>query len=325
MLVAAMGVLAACSGPMRPSHPANTATGAYLSPPTLLDGLRAPSGDVRLEGRAPPGAVVHLKAPDGAAAAAIAGGDGRWTITLPPAAGAPSPRLYALQAEARDQILRGEGALAVLPAPAPVAMVLRPGFATAPVGRGEPDRLQLVTVDYDGEAAAASGFAPPQSLVRLTVDGVKIGVSNADAQGRFAILGVAPRKIPPGPHLLRVDTPPPEGLSVERSATLLAPDLPGGQLYTAAPAVGGWTIIWRLTGGGAQSSLVFDDAAQSTIARAAIVKAAMMAPGSKALGPKALGSRTLGFKALGLGSPDPKGPDPKGPDPKGPDPRAPAP
>ena len=278
-----MVLLSACGGPTRPVPPVNATAGAYLSPPTLVDAQRAPGGDVRLTGQAPAGAVVRLRSPEGGAVTAVAGADGGWMLTVAPAAEPSPPRLYAFQAETKDQVLRGEGALAVLPGPGPVAMVLRPGFASVPTGHGQDGRIQLVTFDYDGEAAAASGLAPPQSTVRLLVDGVTIGISRADALGRFGILGVAAQKIPPGAHVVRMDTP--QGLAVERPVTVAAPSLPNGQLFAAAPTSDGWSITWSLTGGGAQTSLIFDDA---------VAQPPPKAPGPKVAGPKVAGPKVAG-------------------------------
>jgi hypothetical protein len=257
-LVGTGSALSACGAPVRPTGPSNAEASAYLSPPTVAAAFRTPGGEVRLVGRSPPGALVRLQSPGGGTVTAVADADGRWTLAPPCATEPPSPCLYALQAQTHDQSLRGEGALAVIPAPAPAAIVLRPGFASAPTGRDEAGRLQLVSFDYDGEAVAASGFAPPQSQVRLAVDGVTMGVGAADSEGRFGVLGVAARKTLPGRHTVRVETR--QGLSVERSVTTAAPALADGRPFAAAPAPGGWTISWRLGGGGVQTSQVFDDA-----------------------------------------------------------------
>jgi hypothetical protein len=229
---------------------------AYRPPPMLVSAARAPDGSVRLSGSAPPDALVRLRSPEGPGVAALAGEDGAWSLTLPPA---EAPRLFAFDAELSGQVLRGEGAVAVLPAPSPVALILRAGFAAAPTGSGPQGRLQLLTVDYDGGGAAAGGFAPPNSPVRLTVDGGVVGVARADAHGHFAILAVDPQRgVAPGRRELRVDTP--KGLSVERPVQIAASTLAADKAFAAEREPGGWRISWRIPGGGVQSSLVFDDA-----------------------------------------------------------------
>ena len=249
--------LCACGERGHPGHGPEDQARAYLPPPTVSAAERAPDGAVRLAGQAPANAVVRLRAPDGGAASAQAAGDGRWSLVLPPAT---APRLYAIQAELPNRMVRGEGALAVMPSPGPPALTLQAGFAGVPAGQGQPGRLQLTTFDYDGGGAAVGGFAPPLSRVRLTVDGGLVGVTNADAQGRFAVLAVE-RNVAPGPHRIRVETP--DGLSLEEPVELAETVLPPDRPFAAAQAPGGWLISWRLPGGGAQSSLVFDNASVS--------------------------------------------------------------
>lgn len=231
----------------------------YRAPPLLTNAVRAADGSVTLSGSAPADALVRLRSPDGAGAAALAGADGAWSLNLP---AADAPRMFAFEAELSGQVLRGEGAVAVLPAPSPIALMLRAGFAAAPTGSGVAGQLQLLSVDYDGGGAAAGGFAPPNSPVRLTVDGGVVGVARADARGHFAILAVDPQRgVAPGRRALRVDTP--QGLSVERSVQIAAEAVPADRVFTAEHEAGGWRINWRIPGGGVQSSLVFDDAHSS--------------------------------------------------------------
>ncbi len=256
LVLAALGLAGCAPRPDGARSQPDKASDAYRAPPLLMHAVRAPDGSVRLSGSAPADALVRLRSPYGPGVAALAGADGAWSLTLPPA---DAPRLYAFEAELAGQVLRGEGAVAVLPAPSPVALMLRAGFAAAPTGLGSAGRLQLLTVDYDGGGAAAGGFAPPDSPVRLTVDGGVVGVARADARGHFAILAVDPQRgVAPGRRELRVDTP--QGLSVERPVQIAAAQLPPDKVFTAVRDPGGWRISWRIPGGGAQSSLVFDDA-----------------------------------------------------------------
>ncbi len=255
--------LCACGGQGRPDHPPPEQAGVYLPPPTVSGAERTGDGAVRLAGHGPADALVRLRSPDGGGATALAGGDGRWTLTLP---ASDAPRLYALQAELPGRVVRGEGAIAVLPPPAVPALTLRAGFAGAPAGQGQPGRLRLVTFDFDGGGAAVGGFAPPRARVRLSVDGGTVGVTNADAEGRFAVLAVV-RNVAAGPHRIRVDTP--QGLSIEQTVEVADAVLPADQAFAAARAPGGWRISWQLPGGGAQSSLVFEDAVASAAGGAA--------------------------------------------------------
>lgn len=260
---AALAGVSGCSGPRRPAPPPGGQPGVYLTPPTLVGAARSADGAVRLTGRAQAGAVVRLRAPDGTDATTRAGDDGRWTLDLP---GSASPRLFAFQAELAGEVVRGEGALAVLPAPGPAGVVLRAGFASTPAERGQPGRLQLVSIDYDGGGAAAAGLAPPQTQVRMAIDGVAVGSTEADAQGRFGVLAVAAGRIGPGLHQVRVYTP--QGYSIERAVRIDTPVLPSDRAFTAAEVPGGWTIAWRLPGGGAGASLVFDSAASAAPVKA---------------------------------------------------------
>ena len=261
--VAAAASLGACKAPPRPPT-APERPGGYLTPPTVRSAERLADGAVRLSGQAPADAVVRLRSPDGGGASATTDTDGDWSLILPPSVG--TPRLYAFQAELAGQTVRGEGALAILPPPGVAAAVLRAGYAGAAVGKGQPGRLQLVDFDYDGGGgAAAAGFAPPLTRVRLAIDGAVIGVAEADAEGRFALLAVTPHGAPPGAHTLRLDTP--QGLAIERPVEVGEASLPPDQVFAAAPAPGGWSVSWRLPGGGAQSSLVFTDAVASAPAK----------------------------------------------------------
>src|SRR5207237_771757 len=77
---------------------------------------RRADGTIHLTGTAAGGARVHLASPDGASFGATVGPDGGWSFDLPPAA---SPRMFAVSAEADGETVRAEGALLVLPSPAP--------------------------------------------------------------------------------------------------------------------------------------------------------------------------------------------------------------
>jgi len=252
--------LSACGGQSRPSRAPVDQTGAYLAAPTLAAAERQEDGAVKLLGHAPAGALVRLRAPGGGGASVLASDDGHWVLTLPPA---DTPRLYAIEAELQMRVVRGEGAIAVMPAPGPAGLTLRAGFASLPAGHGQPHRLQLITFDFDGGGAAVGGFAPPKSRVRLTVDGGTVGATDADAQGRFAVLAVV-RTVAPGSHEIRVDTP--QGLAIDQSVEVAEASLAPDQPFAATRSPGGWRVSWQLPGGGGQSTLVFDNASASAAA-----------------------------------------------------------
>jgi hypothetical protein len=268
ILLCATGVLGGC-GP-KPAHPAAkapTPVGGYLTPPTIQSATREADGGVRLAGAAAQGASIGLHAPDGAQFEVHSGVDGAWSLDLPPAS---EPRLFAFDAKTETQTIRAEGALAIMPPPGVPALVLRAGYAAAPSGQtpGGPARafLQLVSFDYDGGGAAAGGFAAPDSPVRLSIDGAIVGLSRADAQGRFAVLAIDPRRgVPAGAHTVRIETP--QGLAIERRVIVAAPEIPPDKAFAARRTNDGWVLSWRLPGGGAQSSLVFDAASAVQPAR----------------------------------------------------------
>ncbi len=249
-------MLAGCN---RPQGTARAGTGGdqdYAAPPTVESAVRVAGGAVRLAGHAPSEALIQLHAPDGGQATARADLGGAWALDLPPS---EQPRLYAFEAVSGRQSIRGEGALAVMPAPALPALILRAGFATEAIGPVRTDRLQLIALDYDGSGAAVGGFAPMHSRIRLAVDGKVLGEAAVDSQGRFAVLAVDPgHHVAPGPHQVRVYTS--QGLAVDRSVTVSDGEIGADQAFTGSRGAGGWRVIWRLPGGGVQTSLIFDDA-----------------------------------------------------------------
>jgi hypothetical protein len=255
-LLVGVVVLGAC-GQRRPASSAQPAAsaGGYLAAPTLTTAGREADGGVHLIGQAPPDARIALRSPDGSRFEAHSGPTGAWSLDIP---AAPAPRLFAFEAATASQTVRGEGAMAVMPDPGVPALILRAGYAAAPSGK-PPSGLQLVSFDCDGGGAAAGGFAPPGSPVRMSIDGAIVGLSKADAQGRFAILAIDPRRgVPAGRHTLRIDTP--QSLAIERQIEVKAPDIAPDKAFDASRIDGGWTLSWRLPGGGAQSSMVFDSA-----------------------------------------------------------------
>lgn len=249
--------LAACSRKPGPGAGAGAPDApAYLAPPTLTGAERGSDGAVRITGRSQPRARVSLHAPEGDLISVKADDQGGWSLVM---ASPLSPRLYAFEAETHGRVIKGEGALAVMPAPSPPALVLRPGFPSVPAGPHDPARLQLVSVEMDGGGFAASGFAPPRTRVALSVDGAVLCIALSGADGRFGLIATDPQHaVKAGAHTVRVETP--GGLVVERPVVVAAPILAENLFYLASPAPGGWAITWRLPGGGLQSSRVFENA-----------------------------------------------------------------
>ena len=156
-------------------------------------------------------------------------------------------------------MLKGEGALATLPAPYIPALTLRAGFAALPPASAAAGRVEWVALDYDGGGAAVAGIAPPGTPVRLLIDGGPVGTTRANGQGRFSIVAVDPRRgVAPGAHVIRLETR--AGESIERRVEIKAPEVPTDKVYQVARDPSGWAVSWRTPGGGLQTSLVFDPA-----------------------------------------------------------------
>ena len=258
-------LLAGCGAP--PAAPAAQAGGRastpdFRVPPVLRGAERDSVGGVRLDGLAPAGARVLLQSPDGARSEAEAGADGAWSLVLPPA---DRPRAFAFSASTSDgRVLRGEGALAVLPAPAVPALLLRGGAASQPATAPAGDGLGLAAVDWDAAGGAAvSGFAPPGAPVRLRIDGAEAGAGEADSSGRFGLLAVG-APLPAGPHRLEVLTP--HG-AVARDVALDRPAPLSGAPVRSSRVAQGWRIDWAPPGGGVQTALAL---ASSVVASSAV-------------------------------------------------------
>jgi len=137
------------------------------APASLLGAAEAAGGVVALRGTAEPGAQVAVLV-DGAAAPAVAGGDGAFAIDLPLADGT-----HAVTLRARDEA--GNGSAESLP----VAFTLDTVAPAAPVllAAGGPTRAA---------ALAVTGQAEPGALVRFTVDGAPAGSAPAGGDGHYA-------------------------------------------------------------------------------------------------------------------------------------------
>lgn len=256
-LVAA-AVLASCGppAPKPPAAPAEAPAAAspdtgYMAPPELVGAARLNQRLV-LSGAAAPGAEVRLDAPDGSGAAAVADAKGGWSLTVP-APGA-QPSMYALSARIGERVIRAEGAVLALPQPGPPAVLARAGVAALPL-EGPSPRLHITTLDYDaGGGAAVGGVGPARARVRLSIDGMEAGLDQADARGRFAVLG-ANRPLEEGARRLVVEV---TGGRAEALAQV-SPAAPLGQAaFRAVRQDGGWRVDWARSGGGVQTTLVFD-------------------------------------------------------------------
>jgi hypothetical protein len=199
---------------------------------------------------------VRLQAPDGAAFAAASGDDGAWSITLPSSA---QPRMFAMEGDDAGRILHAEGALLLLPPPGPRAVLARPGYGSLVLG-AHATGLRLEGLDFDGAGGgAASGQAPPGAAVRLLLDHQPAGTGVADRDGRFTVLNLDPRVAPmaPGPHLFRVETAGGGAQETRFDVADAAP--PPGQVFMAKRTGAAWSVTWRIPGGGAQTSVIFDE------------------------------------------------------------------
>ena len=225
----------------------------YVAPPDLGSAERR-GQSLLLGGHAVPGAMVQFASPDGFHAEAAADAQGRWSVAVPAPSAAPA--MYALSARIGERVVRGEGALLALPAPGPPAMLARAGFAALPLGGPSPG-LRIMALDYDaGGGAAVAGIGPARARVRLSIDGMQAGLDQADAQGRFAVLG-ANAPLENGNRRLKVEI---EGGQTEVDAAVTHPAPLGGKAFRAVRQAGGWRVDWARSGGGVQTTLVFDTA-----------------------------------------------------------------
>ena len=232
-----------------PAAHAPAQTAGYLAPPTIKGAMRQ-AGGVLLSGTASPNAAIRLASPGGATTTGAADGKGAWNLIAP---AGPAPRLYSLSELSGGRLVRAVGYVAVLPAPAPAAALLRPAASAAalpPAGAAH----GIMAVDYDASGAAmASGQAAGGENVRLYLDGHEAGEDRADGTGAFS--ASLSRTLNAGPHVLslagdRLHAS--ASFGAARTAKLAAPP------FDAQRMDGAWRIDWLTPGGGVQSTVLFD-------------------------------------------------------------------
>ena len=250
-----MAAIAACSRPTPPAAapaPAHPPPLDYAAPPELTSAAHAAHGMVILSGTGRPAVAIRFASPDGSAIAAAATGAGGWTLSAPVGA---APRIYSLSESFDGRLLRARGYVAVLPAPAAPAVLLRPGTAAEPLPGVRP-RLRLSAVDFDrGGAGVVAGLARPGEAVKVELDGAEAGEARANGQGVFT----APltRILSPGAHKLTAVT-------VQGRAEAGFDAAPAGAIarppFTATRAGASWRVDWMTPGGGVQTTILFDPA-----------------------------------------------------------------
>lgn len=221
----------------------------YVSPPRILKLTARSGGGVAVTGQADPDARIRAVSSDNGAVGVTTGGDGGFTLDIPPARHA---ELVALSVESAHRSTPAQGWL-FLPPEAPVgAVLLRPGAGA----RAFAGASLFATVDYDaGGGVALAGLAKPNTPVEAAAETGEPQTTRADAEGRWSLRLTTP--LSPGVHVLHVRS---AGTSVDRTVTLAARK-PNG-VFEAARGADGWRIDWTPPGG-AQTTLVFAPAGKA--------------------------------------------------------------
>jgi hypothetical protein len=161
------------------------------------------------------------------------------------------PRMFALSELVDHRVVHAEGALIVLPRPAPTALLARAGFGSL-ILQHAGAAPSLITIDYDpGGFAAFSGTGQPGATVRLSLDGAPAGLAQVDSMGRYSVLA-ANHRLSFGPHQALIETGAGE---IRRQFQLIQPG-PLTSAYQASAEADGWHVEWAATGGGVQTTLV---------------------------------------------------------------------
>ncbi len=259
-LIAAATLLAGCGpgAPSRSDASTPSASGAaeagFDGPPraALLTGLAG--GGAVLSGAAAPEAEVRLATPQGRAFTATADDAGAWRLQLPRL---DEATLFGLSSRRETRTVQAEGYVAVLPAPAPFAVLLRAGASASPIRPAAP-ALAVEAVDVDAAGAAVvSGSGPAGAALAAFVDGAAAGEGAANDAGRFII--PLTRPLAGGGHQLAVR----QATSGAESAVRVVdarPMAPEAGPYSARRLEGAWRLDWLTPGGGLQTTLLFDRA-----------------------------------------------------------------
>jgi hypothetical protein len=235
------------------SSQAASSQASYTPPPRFTAAARLGDGDVEIVGRADKDSHIRLTSPDGSSFAAVTDSRGAFSVAVPRP---QTVRLFGLAEDVGGRQVRGEGYLAVVPAPGQAGVVLRAG--TGAEALGMPSAApRIAAVDFDtGGVAAVSGMARPGSSLKLVVDG-RAGVEvRANGEGRYSLTLAAALK--PGDHQLMVQS----GLGQAAAHFRISPAGPisptGGLPFRGMRQSDGWRIDWLTPAGGEQTTLVID-------------------------------------------------------------------
>lgn len=250
-VVFSLALLSACgegqvgaTSPLK-REPATPST--YLAPPAAVN-LRSDGEEVRMAGVAAAGARVRLATPEGEVRLTEADNSGAWSIVLP---AAQVPQIFGLSMMVGERTVQAEGYLLLLP---DGRLVLLRAGAGAVVVQGAPEQ-GIAAFDFDEEGGAViSGFAPPEAILSVRIDGRTVSTSGrTDTAGRFSLPFGAP--VPPGRHEVRVQG---ESLDLRAEVDATPATAPEAGAFRATRTAYGLRIDWLTPGGGLQSTLLLD-------------------------------------------------------------------
>jgi hypothetical protein len=246
----------------------------------------AADGNAVIAGRAQPGAVVVVLDGDTEIARVTADARGEW-VALPARPLASGTRELSLLARTADDPagLRSDRVVVVVvperqpavasrgsPSGAVAVAVPRDGEAGTPSRllqvpsaepRGAPPLpVTVETVDYDSTGEVVlSGRAPAGSAILLYLDGVPIGRTEGDANGRWTMRPQSP--VSPGVYTLRVDQITGDGRVAQRIEIPFARAEPPRDAAAASERVGVqpgnslWRIARRVYGAGVRYTVIY--------------------------------------------------------------------
>jgi hypothetical protein len=247
-MAAMAALLTACGPKPDPNAPpprSEAEKAGYLPSPQVLAVAVGADGAPVVRGRARPAGRIRATLPSGEAYGATADAQGLFELALP---GGSSAVMVAISAEDEGRSTPAEGWVFAPPNDFRHAVVLRPGSTSRALVANP---ALIAVVDFDaGGGAGLSGRAPPNSEVRISVDGV------AAAQVRAAPDGHYEARFSPttGPHRLHVAA---GARAQDREIDFSAPAQVPAARYAAQRIGEAWRIDWRPPGGGAQTTFVF--------------------------------------------------------------------